>query len=203
MDSIDYYEKHSNEYYEATVGLDMSEQLQRFFELLPENAEVLDLGCGSGRDTVWLEEAGCDVTPMDGSPNMCELAGINTDKEVLCLTYGEMDFEEVFDGIWACASLVHIPGEEMDAVLGRITRALYPGGILYISLPLGEGMVRRDGREYYCYTAGTAEELLARQSELEMIDIWTSADARAEQDRQWINILARKNGGENRTDADE
>ena len=58
MDSIDYYNKYAAAYYESTVDLDMSEALDRFIKYLPENAEVMDLGCGSGRDSLYLEEAG-------------------------------------------------------------------------------------------------------------------------------------------------
>ena len=78
MDSIDYYDRYAVPYYEETVELSMEEQLQRFMDLLPENAEVLDLGCGSGRDTLFLEDEGFSVTAMDGSARMCELAEIHT-----------------------------------------------------------------------------------------------------------------------------
>ena len=68
MDSIDYYERQGSQYFEETIDLDMTDHLRRFLDRLPENAEVLDLGCGSGRDSRYLEVAGCYVTPMDGSP---------------------------------------------------------------------------------------------------------------------------------------
>ncbi|MFQ9151336.1 MAG: hypothetical protein ACLR6B_07125 [Blautia sp.] len=55
MDSIDYYERQGSQYFEETIDLDMTEHLQNFLERLPENAEVLDLGCGSGRDSRCLE----------------------------------------------------------------------------------------------------------------------------------------------------
>lgn len=203
MDSIDYYEKHSNDYYEATVDLDMSEQLERFFELLPENAEVLDLGCGSGRDTVWLEEAGCYVTPMDGSTQMCELAGIYTDKEVLNLTFEEMDFEEVFDGIWACASLTHVPKSEIDRIMVKVEKALCPSGVLYMSFPEGEGMEEAYGRAFNKYTPETLHSMMRRHDSLEIIDIWLSDDVRPGNDRQWVNVLARKTGGMDKEDAEE
>ena len=64
MDSIDYYDRYAVPYYEETVNLSMEEQLQSFMELLPENGEVLDLGCGSGRDTLFLEEEGFSVTAI-------------------------------------------------------------------------------------------------------------------------------------------
>ena len=73
MDSIDYYNRYAVPYYESTIDLDMSEIMQPFLEELPENAEVLDLGCGSGRDSLVLEEQGCLVTSLDGSEEMCKL----------------------------------------------------------------------------------------------------------------------------------
>ena len=91
MDSIDYYDRYAVPYYEETVEFGMEEQIKRFVELLPESADVLDLGCGSGRDTVCLEEEGCVVTAMDGSEKMCELASIHTGKEVLHLRAEDMD----------------------------------------------------------------------------------------------------------------
>ena len=120
MDSIDYYNRYAVPYYEETVDASMEEVMKPFVELLSEeseNAEVLDLGCGSGRDTLLLEEYGFYVTPMDGSEEMCKLAEVNTDKEVLQMTYDEMEFDDVFDGIWACASLIHLTEDEMRKVI--------------------------------------------------------------------------------------
>ena len=107
MDSIDYYDRYAVPYYEETVELSMEEQLERFMKLLPENAEVLDLGCGSGRDTLFFEEEGFSVTAMDGSEKMCELAEIHTGRDILHLRVEEMEFDDVFHGIWACAVLGH------------------------------------------------------------------------------------------------
>ena len=111
----------------------MEEQIARFVELLPESADVLDLGCGSGRDTVSLEEEGCVVTAMDGSEKMCELASIHTGKEVLHLRVEDMEFDDVFDGIWACAILGHFPPQEVKPAMEKILKALKEDGILYFS----------------------------------------------------------------------
>ena len=152
MDSTDYYERYGNAYFEETVNLSMEDILEEFAEYLPENAEVLDLGCGSGRDTLWLEEAGFGVTMLDGSMQMCRLAEIHTDHEVLHMTFDEMDFQEVFDGIWACASLLHVPSDEMDGILEKVTAALKPGGYLYMSFQYGDGEEIRGHRLYHDYT---------------------------------------------------
>ena len=138
MDSIDYYNRYAVPYYEETVDVDMTEVIEPFMELLPENAEVLDLGCGSGRDTIVLEERGFYVTPMDGSEEMCKLAEINTDQEVLQMTYDEMEFDDVFDGIWACAALVHLTDDEMREIMKKLIQALKADGILYFSVHKGD-----------------------------------------------------------------
>lgn len=193
MDSIDYYERYAASYYENTVDLSMEEALQRFLKLLPENADVLDLGCGSGRDSVYMEEAGCCVTLMDGSEQMCRLAEIHTDQEVLHMTFEEMEFEQVFDGIWACASLLHVAGKDMDRIMKKVVNALQPGGILYMSFKYGEEEEIRNHRLFHDYTEETARDMIMRQRGVEILDMWQSDDIRGNGQR-WLNILVKKEG---------
>ena len=109
--TLDYYNRNARKFAEGTAGVDFTGIQNRFLSYLPERALILDFGCGSGRDTVALEEQGYLVTAMDGAKRMCELAEIYTDRDVLHLTFEEMDFDEVFDGIWACASLLQLEME--------------------------------------------------------------------------------------------
>ena len=194
MDSIDYYNRYAVPYYEETVDASMEEVMKPFVELLSEeseNAEVLDLGCGSGRDTLLLEEYGFYVTPMDGSEEMCKLAEVNTDKEVLQMTYDEMEFDDVFDGIWACASLIHLTEDEMRKVMKKLVQALKENGVLYFSVHRGDRDGIYHGRYFHDYNR---REL---QSLMEVVDIWTTQDVRSEKsDKLWLNVLARKTGKE-------
>lgn len=193
MDSIDYYNRYAVPYYEETVDVSMEEVMERFVELLPENAEVLDLGCGSGRDTIALEEKGFYVTPMDGSEEMCKLAEVNTDEEVLQMTYEEMDFDDVFDGIWACASLVHLTEDEMREIIDKLVQALKADGILYFSVRKGDRDGIYNGRYFRDYSRKELYGLIDKTSGLELIDIWTTQDVRfAKRDRMWLNVLAKK-----------
>lgn len=193
MDSIEYYERYADVYYENTVGLSMEKILDRFLKQLPENAEVLDLGCGSGRDSLYLEENGCYVTLLDGSEQMCRLAEIHTDKEVLHMTFEEMDFDEVFDGIWACASLLHVPERDMDRIMGKVVQALVPEGVLYLSFRYGETEGFRSHRFFHDYTEETARDMILRQEKLRPIKIWLTEDVRSDRKEQkWVNILAKK-----------
>ena len=193
MDSIDYYNRYAVPYYEETVDVDMTEVIEPFMELLPENAEVLDLGCGSGRDTIVLEERGFYVTPMDGSEEMCKLAEINTDQEVLQMTYDEMEFDDVFDGIWACAALVHLTDDEMREIMKKLIQALKADGILYFSLHKGDRDGIYNGRYFRDYTRKELSDLMEEFPELELINMWTTQDARSgKSDGQWLNVLAKK-----------
>lgn len=193
MDSIDYYNRYAVPYFEETVDADMTEIMESFAELLPENAEVLDMGCGSGRDTIALEEKGFYVTPMDGSEEMCKLAEVNIDQEVLQMTFEEMEFEDVFDGIWACASLVHLTEDEMHEILGKVVQALKKDGIFYFSVHKGNRDGIYSGRYFRDYTKKELSGLIEEFSELELINIWTTQDVRSENaDKQWLNVLVKK-----------
>ena len=197
MDSIDYYNRYAVPYYEETVDASMEEVMKPFVELLSEeseNAEVLDLGCGSGRDTLLLEEYGFYVTPMDGSEEMCKLAEVNTDKEVLQMTYDEMEFDDVFDGIWACASLIHLTEDEMRKVMKKLVQALKENGVLYFSVHKGDRDGIYHGRYFHDYNRRELQSLMEEYPELEVVDIWTTQDVRSE--KLWLNVLARKTGKE-------
>ena len=200
MDSIDYYNRYAVPYYEETVDASMEEVMKPFVELLSEeseNAEVLDLGCGSGRDTLLLEEYGFYVTPMDGSEEMCKLAEVNTDKEVLQMTYDEMEFDDVFDGIWACASLIHLTEDEMRKVMKKLVQALKENGVLYFSVHRGARDGIYHGRYFHDYNRRELQSLMEEYPELEVVDIWTTQDVRSEKsDKLWLNVLARKTGKE-------
>lgn len=192
MDSIDYYDRYAVPYYEETVDFSMEEQLERFIELLPESADVLDLGCGSGRDTVFLEEEGCVVTAMDGSEKMCELASIHTGKEVLHLKVEDMEFDDVFHGIWACSVLGHFTPDEVKGVMDKILKALKDDGILYFSVKKGERNGKYNGRYFYDYDREALNNLLDAFPNIKVLDIWKTNDVRADKSDRWFNVLLRK-----------
>ena len=124
MDTIGYYNKYASAIFEQTVELDMEEQRKAFTGYLEEGDTILDLGCGSGRDSLAFYEQGFDVTPLDASEEMCKLAEIHTGLEVLNMAYEEMEFDEVFDGIWGNEALIHVPEDEIGSVMERVIEAL-------------------------------------------------------------------------------
>jgi SAM-dependent methyltransferase len=126
-------------------------RLGDFLGLLPAQAEILELGCGNGRDSGFMLERGYRVVPTDGTPELAAVAAKRLGVDVQVLLFEDIDHVEAFDGIWAHACLLHVPRAQLPDILARIHQALRPGGIFYASYKGGvtEGHDRL-GR-YYNY----------------------------------------------------
>lgn len=192
MDSIEFYNKNAAEYFEQTVNIDMQESLDEFKELLPEGSSVLDLGCGSGRDSVYFVTNGFDVTAMDGSEEMCNLASIHIGQDTLCLSFADMNFDEVFDGVWACASLLHVPSNEIEEILQKVIDSMKMNGVLFMSFHYGEYEGMREERYYTEHRTKSLKELIAKFVEVELVEIERCEDGRADSETIWINVVVRK-----------
>ncbi len=190
--TLAYYEAHAEEFCRSTVGADMSALRARFLRYLPAGGSILDAGCGSGRDSLAFREAGYAVTAMDASPAVCALAQAFLGQEVLCCTFQELAFQEVFDGIWACASLLHVPGEEMGEALTRLHAALKRDGILYCSFKYGKGERMKDGRLFSDYEEESVKTLLTQHAFI-IEETFLTQDVRADRPgERWVNALARR-----------
>jgi SAM-dependent methyltransferase len=192
LDSIEYYNSHSEEYYENTININMQEFWDRFTQLLPDGGSVLDLGCGSGRDSAYFISQGFDVTALDGSKELCHLASIHIGQEVLNLKFSEIDFDEVFDGIWANASLLHVPRIEMESVLSKVIKSMKVDGILYMSFRYGDGEEMEDGRYFTNFRTKSLKDLINKFHEIELIEIRKSHDVLPDRDTIWLYALVRK-----------
>lgn len=132
-DSARYYDDHACEFFDSTVGVDMAPIRARFIEGLAESARLLDAGCGSGRDAKAFAEQGFQVAAFDASANLAELASTHCGFKVQVRRFEDVNEVDVYDGIWCCASLLHVAAAEMTGVLTRLWNALKEGGRLYVS----------------------------------------------------------------------
>lgn len=192
MDTIGYYNKYASAIFEQTVEQDMEEQRKTFTEYLEEGDTILDLGCGSGRDSLAFYEQGFDVTPLDASEEMCKLAEIHTGLEVLNMAYEDMEFDEVFDGVWGNEALIHVPEDEIDSVMERVIEALCQGGILYLSFQEGDFEGIQNGRYFCQYTQEKLERLLKETGRLEIQKLWVTDGNGHDEDEHLIHVLAKK-----------
>lgn len=193
MDSIDYYNKNANLYFENTVDSNTQESREKFLSALLEGGAILDLGCGSGRDSLEFIQRGYDVTAMDGAKELCELASIHIGQDVLCMQFEELDFDEVFDGIWANASLLHILPDEFDAIFQKILKALKPQGVLYMSFGHGDFAGYRNGRYFKDFKTKAMKDFLTGYPEIELLEIWKSTEDLGEANLdEWLHVLLKK-----------
>lgn len=192
--TLGYYEQNSEGFISGTLAADMTDTQQRFAACLPEGGVVLDFGCGSGRDTKAFLEMGFMVDATDGSGELCAKASAYTGIQVRQLLFKELDAADVYDGIWACASILHLPRPELLDVLGKISKALKAGGVLYASFKYGDFEGMRNGRHFTDFTEQSLEEFWKDVPCLKIFDLWVTKDVRADrEDEKWINFLARKN----------
>ena len=191
--NIEYYRRNAEAFFGDTVKVDMTPLYQRFLPRLLHRAAILDAGCGSGRDASAFARLGHSVTAFDASPALISLAESVLDQPVQCLRFQDITWQKQFDGIWACASLLHVPAAELPDVMERLCAALKPGGVLYASFKYGSGEREHHGRRFTDLDEPGLAALLRQVPGLEEVETWTTGDLRPGREAEhWLNTLLRK-----------
>lgn len=192
--SIEYYEKYADEFVDSTLNADMSHLYWEFEKHLSDKCRILDLGCGSGRDSRYFSKKGYEVIAVDPSFAMCEKTREIAKVPVLKRKVEDLDFENEFDAVWACASLLHVSRDKQYDALKVISNVLKSNGIAYCSWKYGDGERCDNGRKFTDMNKELVYTLVNRIPEFTILKIWTTADVRnSENSQQWINILLEKN----------
>jgi SAM-dependent methyltransferase len=173
-----YYDEHARRYVEDTVDVDLGPLYGRFLAHVPPGGALLDAGCGSGRDARRFRAAGYRVEAFDASPAMAALAAEHCGLPVAVRRFQDVDWQGRFDGVWACASLLHVPRVELPDVLRRLARALKPGGVLYASFKHGRGEREHAGRRFTDLDEAGLDALLRAVPGLALVERWVSRDVR-------------------------
>ena len=191
--TIDYYNENAKKFIDGTVAVDFKHIQDTFLELLPEHATILDFGCGSGRDTKYFLEQGCMVDAMDGSLELCKAASEYTDINVKHMLFQELNEKEKYDGIWACASILHVKKEELPEIIRKMSLAAKANGIIYLSFKYGDFEGERNGRYFTDMTEESMAELLVDFPEFTVEKQWITGDVRVGRgDERWLNMILRK-----------
>ena len=192
-DTLKSYDDNAVQYVEDTKNVDMSKVYHRFMILLPEKAHILDFGCGSGRDSKYFLEHGYTVTAIDGSIELCKLASNYIGQEVKHMTFDELDEESIYDGIWACASILHVERDELPDILRKMLKAIKDNGVIYTCFKKGDQQEIKDGKYYNYLTRELLEEMLI-QVELNgtIVEYYETCSNVNRPSTTWGNYLIKK-----------
>lgn len=191
--TIGYYNERASSFCASTQGLDMAHLYSEFLPHIPRGGKILDAGCGSGRDAIEFKRRGYAVTAFDASSELAKLAGQALDEPVQVMTFLGLDACDEYDGIWACASLLHVPRNDIDLVFSRLTCALKFGAPLYASFKYGSTEREHGGRFFNDYNESKFQATLANHPGLSLIKIWQTNDPRpGRQSEFWLNAIVKR-----------
>ena len=193
--TLRFYAESAGTYTAAQSG-GASRHLAPFLAKLKPAARILELGCGSGRDAEAMIAAGFDVDPTDGSAEMAKTAEARLKRPVRVMRFDELDADGTYDGVWANASLLHVPREDVPNILASIFKALKPAGLHFASYKSGDGEARDAHGRYFNFPSRSELLALYRQSadwQIETVEEQTGGSYGGEQ-VPWIAVTARKSG---------
>jgi len=152
--TIGHYDRKATAYWEGTRDHDVSQNRAALLEAIDSEPpfRILDLGCGPGRDLICFKSLGHETVGLDGSKELAAMARRFSGCEVLHQDFLALELpENRFDGVFANASLFHVPSQEMPRVLLDLHAALKPGGVLFCSNPRGNNEEGLSGDRYGCF----------------------------------------------------
>ena len=192
--TLNYYAKNTEEFIASTLEADMSETQKKFVSLLPKGGNILDLGCGSGRDSLCFLQQGFQVTAVDGSLELAKFASELIGQEVVVADFKDLVLPVAsFDAIWASASLLHVHSEALPGILTKVIDLAKPGAVFYMSFKYGDYEGERTGRYYTDLNEARFAEFLQKSGRhLEIIEQWVAKDVRPDKPELWLNTFARK-----------
>ena len=193
METLVYYNKNAKAFAGNTLNVDFSNVQTKFLDKLQMETVILDLGCGSGRDTKYFLDRGYMVEAIDGSEELCKLASAYTGIEVKHMLFRDLQEVNKYDAIWACSSILHLPYAELVDVMKKMVTALKDNGLIYTSFKYGtfEGM--RNGRYFIDMTEDSLEKLVQDVKGLEIEETWITSDVRPGRGgEKWLNLFLRK-----------
>ena len=193
--TIDWYSENADAFSRSADSAEMSELYSRFLPYLPEGAHILDAGCGNGRDSLFFKEKGYQVTAFDLSPEMARRASVLIAQDAVVRDFSDVKELQHYEGIWACASLLHVPYAELGQILSQLAHALKENGVLYLSFKKGDGERLKDGRQFTDATKTRIQTIVSEIPILLPLEFWETEDTRPDRAGEvWINALIKRIG---------
>ena len=198
--TLNYYDDNAVEFACQTVSIDMHDLYALFINQVPlkDTQCILDVGCGSARDANYFAEQGYDVTAIDASAELIQWAQRHHMSSKI--DWHHLDFSGIekqpwknkFTGIWACASLLHVPFLELPFIINSLLDTLTDDGVMYVSFKYGKGE-RVDEERFFCdMNESRWTTIVAKIPQVIEYKIWLSADKRSSIENNWFNITIKK-----------
>lgn len=192
MNTKNYYDEQALEFAENTFNIDMSNIYKPFLEHILQGGKILDVGCGSGRDALYFKNSGFIVDAFDYSESLVKLAKDKTGLDIQCKSFYELDAVNEYDGIWACASLLHCERSLLIEVMQKIIDALKVNGICYASFKYGDRDRNTHGRSFTDLNEVQVHNLLEKLHNAQLLKLWITTDNRPDRQESWLNIIIKK-----------
>ena len=184
-ETIHYYDEHASRYFDRTSQVDLTMLYKEFLEYVPIGGRIMDLGCG--------RDHGYDAFGLDASEELVKKARNQLDIPVKTGLIEEWVADESFDGIWCCASLMHLDDMSFDRFLSNLRFNLRPGGALFISVKEGiESGVSEDGRYFRDFNEETLKAFLSHYKDLRLEKVWYTKDKLQRESFRWLNAIITK-----------
>lgn len=214
--TVDYYNENADEYFEATADADLSDARERFVSYLggtemafeadreadvPAGVEadakaadvrIIDVGCGSGRDAAAFREMGYEVRGLDASEELARVAAERFGIRVTVCDMASWVAEEPFDGVWCCASLLHLDDDGVERFFRNLPGNVADGGAVFVSVKTGIKTGFDDkGRFMRIFTEDEISGLFEGTG-FTVKEVWYTDDGLGRSDVKWVNVIALK-----------
>lgn len=191
--TVSYYNDNADQYFKKTVNVDMSACYDRFLKYVVPGGRIIDIGAGSGRDIKFFKDRGYFIEGIDASDEMCRLASEYTGIEVRCEKIQDWLPQKEYDGIWANASLLHLPIDEIEELICRVQDYLNIGGVLYLSMKKGiRTGCDNDGRFFTDFSDEYVQQIVAKSTAFEMMELWETEDGMSRGEFKWLNLILKR-----------
>ncbi|GGX57600.1 class I SAM-dependent methyltransferase [Saccharospirillum salsuginis] len=195
-DTIRYYDENATRFTERSLEENVDDALSRFTSHLVDGTRVLEAGCGAGRDIEYFMSKGFEVEAFDASIEMCNIARERTGIDVKHQRFDEYNPNgKTFNGIWASASLLHVPFENLISIYNKLISTLDEGGVFYASYKYGseDKISEKSGRFFIHMNEERFKRLMDSIPNVKIAHLWASHDNRAHrQHDKWMKTIIKK-----------
>lgn len=193
VQTINFYDNNAQEFFKTTINVEFEQQRNMLTQYLNKGDYILDFGCGSGRDTKAFLEDGFSVDATDGSAELVKIATKYTGIKVKQLLFSELSSQNIYNAIWACASILHLSKHDLLDIFYKLNIALKPNGYLYTSFKYGEFEGIRNGRFFSDFTESSFRTFISHQNFFNIIQTEITNDVRVGRETEkWLNVILQK-----------